>query len=511
MPFSQTSQISAIVGWIQNLNPSSILDVGAGMGQYGFLLRIALEDVNLFQIEGDKAWQRPKGEWQYQIDGIEGFAGYMTPVHEWAYNRVMIGDALTRLAEIPSESYELVIAIDILEHFDVQTGTLFLSELRRVASKAVLISTPKTFCAQDVEANPYENHRSVWSDNELADAGFDELLGNDESWIAAWRRSRPVSERDLFWAGEPELDPLAVLFKSAFGHESPPVQWRWKYSNSEPWGAAIRQDNRLLAFYGGMPRMTSMFGSLATAVLIGDVMVEPAYRSSTLKKKGPLFLVTSAYFGKYVGPGKPYVHAFGFPTARHLTLGEKLGLYERIDDVLEGSWPSMPYRSALGARTLGLRDEELPQIDRLWEEMAADLKEYVVPVRDASWAKHRFMEHPLNHYTLLLVRQRLGSAPIGLLVLRDQGENGLELLDLVAPRRRFNQLIKIARRVAGKMGRHRLFAVMTTPVSRAFEGSGIQCVPTEFAVPVSAWQMPREELDRIKGKWWLMGGDTDCR
>lgn len=187
MPFSQSTQLSTIVGWVETLAPKSVLDVGTGMGQYGFLLRNNLEGVNLFRIEGDKGWLRPKSEWQIRIDGIEGFAGYITPVHEWAYNQVSVGEALSVLATIETGRYELAIAIDILEHFDKQQGTRLLAELRRVASRASLVSTPKLFLPQDVPANPYENHRSQWSREHLAASGYNEVLPNAESWIAAWR------------------------------------------------------------------------------------------------------------------------------------------------------------------------------------------------------------------------------------------------------------------------------------------------------------------------------------
>ncbi len=187
MPFSQSSQLSVILDWVQALAPRSVLDVGAGMGQYGFLLRNNLESVNLFRIEGNRAWQRPKSEWRILIDGIEGFAGYLTPVHDWAYNHMMIGDALSLLGAIETGRYELAIGIDILEHLEKDRGMRLLAELRRVASRGALVSTPKTFLPQEVAANPYENHRSLWTREELAAAGFAEVLPNAESWIAAWR------------------------------------------------------------------------------------------------------------------------------------------------------------------------------------------------------------------------------------------------------------------------------------------------------------------------------------
>jgi hypothetical protein len=62
-------------------------------------------------------------------------------------------------------------------------GLEFLTQLKRIANKAVLISTPKEFIPQQVEANPYENHRSFWEKNELIENGFSQILDNDISWI----------------------------------------------------------------------------------------------------------------------------------------------------------------------------------------------------------------------------------------------------------------------------------------------------------------------------------------
>lgn len=186
MPFSQSSQLSTIVGFAERLAPSSVLDVGTGMGQYGFLLRNSLEGVHLFDVQGRVGRQRPRDEWRVVIDGIEGFEGYLTPVHAYAYSKMTIGDALSVLADVPSGSYDLVLAIDILEHFDEAAGRRFAAECIRAARRAALVSTPKEFHEQVVEANPFEDHRSVWSRGQLEEMGFATILPNEESWIGVW-------------------------------------------------------------------------------------------------------------------------------------------------------------------------------------------------------------------------------------------------------------------------------------------------------------------------------------
>lgn len=192
MPFSQPSQISTIVQRIQQLNPVSILDVGIGMGQYGFLTRNYLENVNLFCVDGVHGSQRPKHDWRVRIDGIEACTVYLTPVHDYVYNQLLIGDALEILPTMPQGAYDLLLAIDILEHFTTTDGLVFLAQLKRVAGRCALVSTPKEFVPQDVGANPYENHRSLWTQQELVKNGFSEILDNPESWIAVYSVGVPA-------------------------------------------------------------------------------------------------------------------------------------------------------------------------------------------------------------------------------------------------------------------------------------------------------------------------------
>ncbi|MDP2282774.1 MAG: class I SAM-dependent methyltransferase [Pseudohongiella sp.] len=182
MPFSQSSQLSSIVGFLETSQPKSILDVGTGFGQYGFLARTNIEHFNLFEVNGAIARKRERSEWNIVIDGIEAFKDYITPVHEYAYNNIFIGNALDVLPTL-TRRYDVVLAIDILEHFDKDEGRQFIELLKHVCSGSVLVSTPKEFIEQHIEANPYEDHRSCWSLADLQACGFTTVLENPESWI----------------------------------------------------------------------------------------------------------------------------------------------------------------------------------------------------------------------------------------------------------------------------------------------------------------------------------------
>lgn len=311
------------------------------------------------------------------------------------------------------------------------------------------------------------------------------------------------------WAHPGDEAALLALFARAFGHEMPPAQWRWKYAGLDPIGTLVRRDGRPVAFYGGMPREIRLQGAPATAVQIGDVMVEPAERG-LLTRHGAFFLAASSFAERSVGPGRPYALAFGFPSERHTRLGERLGLYARVDEVLEASWPAIPARPGLLHRTRPLTLEQLDTVNMLWRKMADRLTGVAIAVRNGSHIRHRFLEHPTITYLSLLVRQRVTGTAIGVVVVRDHGEPGIELVDVVAPPESFVALVAVARRVAGRLGRRRVFGWMTPRTADSFRLSSPALVSAGIPVPTITWSTT-PDLEQLRGRWWLMGGDADSR
>src|SRR5512143_3083288 len=96
MPSSFVANIPEIVVLAVDLRPrpKTILDVGVGAGTYGVLLREYL----------------PRGR---KIDGVEIWPKYLT--WQWgAYDHIYVGDV--RDLDLPG--YDLILLIDILEHFE---------------------------------------------------------------------------------------------------------------------------------------------------------------------------------------------------------------------------------------------------------------------------------------------------------------------------------------------------------------------------------------------------------
>lgn len=308
------------------------------------------------------------------------------------------------------------------------------------------------------------------------------------------------------WAGATDEAELLALFRRAFGHDMAPALWRWKYAGLDHYGACVRRDGQLVAFYGGIPRTVKLFGAEASAVQIGDVMVDPDERG-VLRREGPFFLAAQHYLRASVGVGKPFAIAFGFPSQRAYRLGERLGIYAKAAEILRIDWPASHSWPSPWLRTRPLTPDKRPATDRLWLEMAASLSRQIVGTRDFAYLQRRYLNHPTIGYRVLLVSRRWTGAPFGVVVVREL-EGELELVDVVAPPERLVALANIVRRLAWNLGKPKAYAWITAQHANLLAGADGLASPAGITVPALAWPqaIPPAEID---GHWWLMAGDTD--
>ncbi len=154
MPTSHSFQINEIIMFINILKPKRLLDVGVGFGKYGFLAREYLEF-----WDGREQYN----DWQHRIDGIEVFEDYITPAHKFIYDEIFIGNAIDILPTFEKSFYDLILMIDVLEHFEKDDGLKVLKEGIR-CGKNVLISIPHIMYEQGaIFGNVYETHRTIYS------------------------------------------------------------------------------------------------------------------------------------------------------------------------------------------------------------------------------------------------------------------------------------------------------------------------------------------------------------
>ena len=152
MPTGHFGHIGLVVELMLKLQPKSVLDVGIGYGKYGMLAREYLDYAHFKKRS-------------IIIDGIEGFADYIQEGQRFYYDHIFVGDARTLLPSLGQ--YEMILLLDVLEHFDEEDGLKILKICRSKASH-ILVATPLDIGIQGaVYDNEFERHRFQWKKKHL--------------------------------------------------------------------------------------------------------------------------------------------------------------------------------------------------------------------------------------------------------------------------------------------------------------------------------------------------------
>ena len=337
-------------------------------------------------------------------------------------------------------------------------------------------------------------------------AGFEKDTTLPDHWV---KRSLPRWTITWARAGAVNMNGWHDLFESCFGYRMPRELERWKYLQQDCLGILVFNGEKPVAFYGGLSREILYFGIARSAVQICDVMVHPHERG-VLTRNGPFFLATATFLENKIGLGKKYFLGFGFPSNRHMQIAQKMQLYEPVGEIVQVAWKSAKQLCApLRYSFQKVDDDCLHEVDRLWKNMSVTFKDRIIGVRNSERVKYRYLDHPTNCYTVLLVKSRWNGKAFGILVFREHDDT-LELIDIIAPITAIYNLIVIARDWAARVVRKNVYAWMTAPDAKKYSGSDGIITPLDIFVPTSIWTSNINPAP-LKDKWWLMAGDSDFR
>ena len=133
---------------------SSILEVGCG---YGRILK------HLYQL-GFK-----------NVIGVDGASSMLERCIGTGQKNVMLGDATD--LPFPSNSFDLVIATEVIEHLPKNEGYKAINGIERVSSDRIILSVPNGPRPQSESyGNKYEAHQSSWWKRDLENLGYHVLL-----------------------------------------------------------------------------------------------------------------------------------------------------------------------------------------------------------------------------------------------------------------------------------------------------------------------------------------------
>lgn len=340
-------------------------------------------------------------------------------------------------------------------------------------------------------------------------------LGFEPNEQGFWQRVRQPRWQPR-WCRQADLPQWLQLFAAAFSASPSPELWHWKYAHAPFAGMAVFREDKMVAFYGVTPREVLLFDQPVWSVQITDVMVHPNERGA-LTRQGAFFVAAASLIEALV-PWDKWRRVIevgvGFPMSRALRLAEKLGVYAQVDQMAECSWSAKkraPWQYVAVAEPVGdaFSEQDCAQIAQLWEKMRGDFRANVIAVRDADFFEHRFLDHPEKPYQLWWVRRRLG-AVVALMVLRDRGDLGLEILDWVGALSDFGEVLTAARHHAARLGLPRVFCWLTQSQVCKIESTQPAIELLDVMVPSNVLTESNQSAHLI-GRWWLTGGDTDFR
>lgn len=308
------------------------------------------------------------------------------------------------------------------------------------------------------------------------------------------------------WATAHDQEAFLSLFQSAFDQTMPASLWAWKYASQNKHGIFAHVNEKVIAYYGGIPRGFRLNDKTVSAVQICDIMVAPNMRG-ILTRRGPFMQTADTFLSARIGEDKTHRFAFGFPSDRHARLGEKSGWYARTDTFLEATWPATT-RLPFWLKTTPLTEDRHELVDNLWQAMQVSLPNHLLPIKDSLFFKWRYQNHPNRNYQSFVVSWRGTNKVIGIVTLHDHGlDIGIEIMDLFAPASKLKTLHTAAQDICMKMGHSRLFSWMTPSILSYLPQSASQAeISGVYVTPDFKHTVDQQQLH-----WWLMGGDTDFK
>jgi SAM-dependent methyltransferase len=106
--------------------------------------------------------------------GVDGFQPSLDRVRALGcHHELRKADLLDIGSAFPPKSFDVVVALDVIEHFEKPDGLRLLQMMEELARKRVVIFTPNGFLPQGVwDNNPHQIHRSGWTVKEMCKLGY---------------------------------------------------------------------------------------------------------------------------------------------------------------------------------------------------------------------------------------------------------------------------------------------------------------------------------------------------
>jgi len=309
-----------------------------------------------------------------------------------------------------------------------------------------------------------------------------------------------------------DFPAMQALFESVFRETMSEAFRAWKYRPGNSGAVVVYREGELVGHYGGVGADIHMQGAPAKAIQIVDVMIKPSARAA-VRTHSPFFLAGSQFLERYIGYRQPYLLGYGFPSDRHLRLAQRLGLYAPVGSMQQLEWDCASLKKGVGfvhkitRISVGNFARYQSKLDQLWQQMLTGFSQQYLVKKDAAFVWWRYLQNPQQKYTVLFVQQRFTGTPVGVVVVKDNPDHML-LMDVIGAPEKIAALTAIAAHETGLNPAKVLRNWCADSWTDRFPLAAARQERLPISTPANIWTAgPAPET--IRGKWWLMPGDTD--
>lgn len=135
------------------------------------------------------------------------------------HDNYKIGSVANLLKSFKKNSYDAVVALDIIEHLPKKEGIKFLRDCEEVARKKIVLLTPNGYYNQEPYGNnPYQVHKSGWGVNDFSKRGYNVVGMRGLKHLRGEQASLKFKPW-IFWGTVSTLSQLITFYIPRFAYQ----------------------------------------------------------------------------------------------------------------------------------------------------------------------------------------------------------------------------------------------------------------------------------------------------
>lgn len=303
-----------------------------------------------------------------------------------------------------------------------------------------------------------------------------------------------------------DLEPVAFkqVFERSFDVDFFPELWAWKYHGGRGASVVAERDGIAIAHYGGVVRDIHYFSRPCRAVQICDVMVMPDERSF-FSRNGLFFKTAASMLEQYVGYRADNLLGFGFPNIKAMHVAERLGLYEKTDELMQIALAPANANALPAGWALEVAGFDPLAANQLWPAMLQGFPDAIIGVRDAEYLHYRYLQRPGQAYECLRL---VCHGELKAMAFRRPHYDGYLVMDIIAATQDLPAAIQSVLQPA-VTGGPSVFWLTAGQLPRVrYNTDNLLITDTGIQIPCNRWSRG-PATSTLAGKWWLTAGDMD--